>query len=88
MACNTEEMPIRRDTPRPSFRRTDLKVLEKYKLALASHGLNDSVRILLLLALWFKKQERTRDQILAMQCASFCMQMLFNRNNKNLFTLT
>ena len=70
------EMPIRRDTPRPSFRRTDLKVLEKYKLALASHGLNDSVRILLLLALWLKKHERTREQILAMRCASVLAEML------------
>ena len=63
-------MPIRRDTPRESFARTELRALEKYRLALASTELNTSILGLCLVASMLKGQKRWKLMELTLRLAA------------------
>ena len=69
-------MPIRRESPRESFKRTELKQLEKYKLALALVNLNTSVLSLLTLALQAKQDGKRRRMLLFLSAAALCSEVL------------
>eukprot|EP00961_Rhodomonas_salina_P091090 1225754-Rhodomonas_salina.1 len=53
-------MPIRRETPRQSYKRTALLQLEKYKIALGSVRLNTCTLALMVLALEAQRKKRRR----------------------------
>ena len=69
-------MPIRRESPRESFKRTELKQLEKYKLALALVNLNTSVLSLLTLALQAKQDGKRRRMLCFLSAAALCSEVL------------
>ena len=78
-------MPIRRETPKETFKRTELRCLEKYKLAIASVHSNNTVIMLLAMALRFKRQGAFRKHVLALRLAAVVAEML--DVNANLATL-
>ena len=67
-------MPIRRDTPRESFKRTELLALEKYRLAIASTNLVTSILFLWLVALLLKRQGRWKRMELTLRLAAALLQ--------------
>jgi hypothetical protein len=63
-------MPIRRDIPRESFKRTELRALEKYRLALSSCELNTSILALCVVARGLKVQKRLKLMELTLRLAA------------------
>ena len=53
-------MPIRLDTPRQSYRRTELSALEKYRLAIGSTEINSTVMTLMMAAISFNDKGEWR----------------------------
>ncbi len=67
-------MPIRRDTPRASVRRTELSVLEKYQLALASVDSTNSIMLIMALATHFQRQGQRHKMMVALRLAALMAQ--------------
>ena len=69
-------MPIRLDTPRQSYRRTELSALEKYRLAIGSTEINSTVMTLMMAAISFNDKGEWRKRKEALRLASICMEMI------------
>ncbi len=69
-------MLIQQEMLGESFKHTELKQLEKYKLALASVNLNTSVLALLTLALQEKQDGKRRKMLLFLSAAVLCSEVV------------